>query len=95
MRKFIIALTFILSGCTSITLFSENDNCITVNEFEVLQALDNGALAYECTLWDGCSVWNQTVFLTKQLNIVYHYFTYLSMILSQKNLRPEKRLRSV
>lgn len=72
MRKFIIALTFILSGCTSITLFSENDNCITVNEFEVLQALDNGALAYECTLWDGCSVWNQTVFLTKQLNVDYY-----------------------
>lgn len=72
MKKFIICLSFILSGCASITLFSDNENCISTNEFKILQALDRGALAYECTFSEGCSVWNQIVFLEKQLNIDYY-----------------------
>ena len=72
MKKFIICFAFILSGCASITLFSDNENCILTNEFKVLQASDKGALAYECTFSEGCSVWNQIVFLEKQLNIDYY-----------------------
>lgn len=72
MKKFIICFAFILSGCASITLFSDNENCILTNEFKVLQASDKGALAYECTFSEGCSVWNQIVFLEKQLNVDYY-----------------------
>lgn len=73
MKKVYLFLFALLTGCTSITVFSDNDNCISSREFQVLQALNNGgALAYECTFWDGCSYQNQVVYLDWQPNVDYY-----------------------
>lgn len=72
MKKYIVFLLVLLSGCASVTLLSDNKNCITTREFKVFQALNEGALAYECTFWDGCSYHNQLVYLDWQPDIDYY-----------------------
>lgn len=72
MKKLLLsALTFI-TACSNINLLNDNANCIDVQEFKVLQALNNGALAYECNFSDGCSVFNQIVFLDNQRSVDYY-----------------------
>ena len=69
MKKIYLLLIFSLFGCMTI----QNDNCITTRKFEILQALnDGGALAYECNFWDGCSPFNQLVYLEGQPGIRYY-----------------------
>ena len=73
MKKIYLFLSVLLAGCTSVTVFSDNENCISTREFEVFQALnDGGALARECTFWDGCSYQNQLVYLDWQPNVDYY-----------------------
>lgn len=73
MKKISLLFFMILAGCTTVTVFSDNENCISTREFEVLQALnDGGALARECTLLDGCAYQNQLVYLDWQPNIDYY-----------------------
>lgn len=73
MKKFYLFLSTLLAGCATITVFSDNENCISTTEFEVFQALnDGGALAHECTFLDGCSYQNQLVYLDWQPNMEYY-----------------------
>ncbi|MBR2141147.1 MAG: hypothetical protein IJ853_02225 [Rickettsiales bacterium] len=73
MKKICLFLSVLLFGCTSVTVFSDNENCISIREFKVLQTLNNGgALAHECTFLDGCSYRNQLVYLDWQPNIDYY-----------------------
>ena len=73
MKKICLFLSVLLTGCATITVFSDNKNCISTRKFEVLQALnDGGALAYECTFLDGCSSFNQLVYIDWQPGIDYY-----------------------
>lgn len=73
MKKICLFLSVLLAGCTSVTVFSDNKNCVSSREFEVFQALnDGGALAWECTFLYGCSYQNQPVYLDWQPNIDYY-----------------------
>lgn len=69
MKNIYLLLIFSLFGCTTI----QNDNCITTRKFKIFQALDDGgALAHECNFWDGCSPFNQLVYLEGQPGIRYY-----------------------
>lgn len=73
MKKFYLLFSMIFTGCTTVTVFSDNENCISTREFEVFQALnDGGALAHECTFLDGCSYQNQLVYLDWQPDVEYY-----------------------
>ncbi len=72
MKKLFLSFVVLLAGCVSYTVFHDNENCIGTREFKILQALNNGALAYECTIWDGCSSFNQLVFVDWLLDIDYY-----------------------
>lgn len=75
MKKICLFLSVLLTGCATITVFSDNKNCISTRKFEVLQALnDGGALAYECTFLDGCSSFNQLVYIDWQPGIIHFDF---------------------
>ena len=64
MKKFYLLFSIVLVGCATITIFSDNKNCISTRKFKVLQALnDGGSLAYECTLLNDCLYQNQLVYL--------------------------------
>lgn len=71
MKKILLLTVFLVSGCSS-TLFVDNENCLEMDKFEVLQTLDDGALAYECTFDNGCSPFNQIVFLEEQRGVDYY-----------------------
>ncbi|MBE6449940.1 MAG: hypothetical protein E7013_04560 [Alphaproteobacteria bacterium] len=71
MKKILLLTVFLVSGC-SITLFIDNENCLGMDKFEVFQTLDDGALAYECTFDNGCSPFNQIVFLEEQRGVDYY-----------------------
>ena len=68
MKKILLFVSMFITGCTTVTLMSDNENCLAVREFKVLQALNDGALAYECTVWDGCSSFNQLYFIENLLD---------------------------
>lgn len=72
MNKLIIFFTVFVTACASTNIFNDNKDCIGIDEFKVFQALDGGALAHECTFAEGCSTWNQLVFLSKQRGIDYY-----------------------
>lgn len=72
MKKTLLFLTLIISGCSSSNFFADNDKCISMNKFEIFQAVDGGALAHECTFSEGCSAFNQLVFLKEQRGMDYY-----------------------
>lgn len=72
MKKIILFATAFITGCATVTLMSDNKDCLAVREFKVLQALNGGALAYECTVWDGCSSFNQLYFIENLLDKDYY-----------------------
>ena len=72
MKKLALTLSVLLSGCAVVDISPSNENCIETNQFEIFQVLNDGALAHECTFADGCSAFNQTVFILNQRNIDYY-----------------------
>ncbi len=73
MRRLYLTLSLLLCGCASVTISSDNENCISTRTFEVLQAQnDGGALAHECTFFNGCSYENRLVYLDWQPNVEYY-----------------------
>ncbi len=72
MKKLLLLFCITLTGCATYTLFHDNENCIGTREFKILQALDDGALAYECTVLSGCDITNRLVFLDWQPDVDYY-----------------------
>lgn len=72
MKKLLLLFLFCITGCTSSTLFSDNENCTSMTKFEIFQTLSFGALAHECTFDEGCSSFNQLVFLANQAGVDYY-----------------------
>lgn len=72
MKKILVLMATLITGCTTVTIMSDNKDCIAVREFKVLQALNDGALAYECTIWDGCSSFNQLYYIENLLDKDYY-----------------------
>ena len=72
MKKLFVLFCIALSGCASYTIFHDNEDCIGTREFKVLQTLDTGALAYECTVFSGCDINNRLVYLNWQPDIEYY-----------------------
>ena len=72
MKKILLLIATFITGCTTVTIMSDNENCLPAREFKVLQALDDGALAYECTIWDGCSSFNQLYYIENLLDRDYY-----------------------
>lgn len=73
MKKNIFVFIYtLLTGCATATIFSDNKNCISTREFEVFQALNDGALAHSCTFVEGCSAFNQLVYLDWDPDIEYY-----------------------
>lgn len=71
MKKIYLFLIVLLFGCA--TILNTDNNCINTRKFEIFQALDDGgALAHECTFLDGCSSFNQLVYLEWQPSIRYY-----------------------
>ncbi len=71
MKKTFLFLVILLFGCVNAS--NTNNSCINTRTFKIFQALDNGgALAHECTFWDGCSSFNQLVYLEWQPGIRYY-----------------------
>jgi len=66
MKKLLLLLPiFLVTGCASL-IGTHHSGCVGVHKFEIIQALDDGALAYVCTFWD--EKWNRPVVFISQKN---------------------------
>ena len=77
MKKLLLTFSVLLAGCAVVEITPSNENCIETKQFEVFQALEDGALANECVFdWDSlsskCSPFNQTVFILNQRGVSYY-----------------------
>lgn len=62
MKKIYLLLIFIITACSTAELGADNQNCLGIRKFKVLQALyHNAALAYECNTFDCSSYYNNNL----------------------------------
>jgi len=70
MKKILLfVLSIILVGCATITKYAtleQNPKCENITEVQVLQTLDDGALALNCDQSIGDSCFGMVVFIPKQ-----------------------------